>query len=455
MSLIPLILAGAFFFIIKLANLGVRLSDTNVYFYTALKLLTGKMLYKDIFFTNLPLFPYLSTIYLILSGKNILFYYFTSTLEVLLTSFFMYLILKRLAKNSIVATGGSILYLYSFMILATTDHQTGVFLASLFSVISYFFFIKNKYVLSGIFIGLTLCLKAYFLPIFLAFVIDMVWEKWWKKLGLFFTGFTGMILLIIGPFLFFTNGAFVIQTFGYSLHRSAGLSKWEIFSFFLNHDSSFFLLFVFSLFNFKKDKFLFLVSLFSLLFLILYQDVYYLYLNFSLPFPVFSLPYIYIYIEKFFHKKTAAIFFVIITIASAIHFARYINGFSTLGKIEDVDQLVTAVKNLKPRYLYGVDSLTPALAAETNVPLLDGVVDTNENIFRSGVLNKDKLTRDALEKKTIIVARGASYPAIGFEDDLLEGIFDKEKINKNCKLLVTQPIHAEGAVNRINLFKCY
>lgn len=455
MIFIPLILGGAFFFIIKLANLGIRLSDTNVYYYTALKLLEGKVLYKDIFFTNLPLFPYLSSVYLFISGKNILVYYFTSTIEVLSTSFFIYLLLKSTTKNPVISSCGFLLYLFSFMILATTDHQTGVFLASFFSVVSYYFFIKNKYLFSGIFIGLVLCLKAYFLPILLAYITYMVLKKTWQKLFYFLIGFAGTALLIIGPFLLFAKSFFIAQTFGYSLHRAAGLSKLEVFSFVITHDSMFVVLFIFSLFNMKRDTFLFLVSVFSLLFLILYQDIYYLYLNFLLPFLAFSLPYTYTSIEKLFHKKIDTAFIAIIILISTINFVRYANGFSTLGKINDIDQLTRAIKKESPEFLYGVDSLTPALAAISNTPLIDGIIDTNENIFRSGNLDKNTMTSDALKKKTIIVARGVSYPSMEIEDQLFEGIFDKEKVAKKCKLLTSQPILAEGAVNRINLFRCY
>ena len=48
----PLFIITSIFLLLKLTNLGIRMSDTNIYFYTAYELLQGKILYKDIFFTN-------------------------------------------------------------------------------------------------------------------------------------------------------------------------------------------------------------------------------------------------------------------------------------------------------------------------------------------------------------------------------------------------------------------
>jgi len=454
MPLIPLLFSFIFFSIIKLSNLGVRLSDTNVYFYTALQILQGKLLYKDIFFTNLPLFPYISSLYLFLSGKNIYFYYFTSTLEVLATTVCIYLSLK-LSSKQLVAMVGSILYLFSFIILTTSDHQTGVFLAALFSVVGYYFFQNKKYLFAGIFLGLTLTTKAYFLPIALSYIAYFIFKKNWKGLFNFSKGIVLTVLMCLGPFLIFSQKPFIADTVGYSLHRAAGLSKIEVLVFFLTHDLVLCAILFFNLANVRKNKFFFFVSLFSLLFLVFYQDIYYLYLNFFVPYLLLSLPYIYTYIEKLRFKKVTGAVFIFVLLVSLINFIRYVSGFQNLGRITNIDQLTNSIKQEKPSYLYGVDSLTPALAALTSTPLLDGVIDTNENIFRSGVLDKNKLTDAALNKKTVLVSRGISYPTLGIEDNLAEGIFSKEKIARKCKLIVSQDIHAEGAVNKINLFRCY
>src|SRR5690349_18321904 len=83
------------FFLLKITNLGIWLSDTNIYFYTGYQLLQGKSLYKDIFFTNFPLIPYVSALYFVLTRGNLPLFFFTATLEVLVAGFLIYVIVKE------------------------------------------------------------------------------------------------------------------------------------------------------------------------------------------------------------------------------------------------------------------------------------------------------------------------------------------------------------------------
>jgi hypothetical protein len=87
-------------------------------------------------------------------------------------------------------------------------------------------------------------------------------------------------------------------------------------------------------------------------------------------------------------------------------------------------------------------------------PLLENIIDTNENIFRKGFLDKKELTEKALKNHALIITTGAAYPQIGVEDFILDGIFQKEKILKHCRLVISYPLIPEGIGNRINLFQC-
>lgn len=294
------------FLLLKLSSLGIRLSDTNIYFYTGHMLLQGKVLYKDVFFTNLPLFPYISSIYALLTGGSLTAYYFTATIEASLTGFFIYLIVLREYKRLVLATVCASLYLFSFLLLSTTDHQTGVFLASLFSVVSYYNYLKKKFLLTGIFIALAILTKAYFLPILLTYAVVMVWGMWKgsrgesdeekrdakkhlltfsrKDIVLFTVGFAGTTMLILLPSLLFAKQDFIRDVFEYSLTRSQGIPKGRILWFFITHDLLIIASFIFSLLMIRTYRFFGVLAICSLLFYFLYKDVYYLYLNFLLPF---------------------------------------------------------------------------------------------------------------------------------------------------------------------------
>ena len=95
LKILILLIFFAIFLKIKLAYTAINFfTDTEIYFYTAYKLIHGQMLYKDIFFTNLPLFPYISAIYLFLTGGNIYGFYFTSSIEAVLVAVFIYKIVS-------------------------------------------------------------------------------------------------------------------------------------------------------------------------------------------------------------------------------------------------------------------------------------------------------------------------------------------------------------------------
>ena len=128
------------FFVIKLTTFGVHLSDTNVYFYTAYQMIHGKILYKDIFFTDFPLFPYISSLYFLITNGNIQAFYLTPVIETIVGSFLIFYFSFSKTKSYLIATLSQIIYLFSFIILSTTDHQTGVFIGSVFLTASFIFF---------------------------------------------------------------------------------------------------------------------------------------------------------------------------------------------------------------------------------------------------------------------------------------------------------------------------
>lgn len=451
--LLPLFLAIGILIILRLSNLSVRLSDTNIYFYTAYEILHGKLLYKDIFFTNLPLFPYISSVYLFLSKNNILFYYFTPTIEISIITLLMYYLVYKKTKEYMTALCAALLYLFSFMVLSTSEHQTGVFLASLFSIIAYFFWERKKYILMGIILACMLLTKAYFLPVAISFFLTLFIQKNYKILFKISLSFSLTICGILLPFLILSPNELYRDIVQYSLTRLAGVSKIDILWFFLTKDFLFFMLLVFNFFNFRKNIFFACISLFSILFFFFYTDTYYLYLNFLPPFLCLSLPLFLHFLKQQLHTQKF-VFPTILVLFLSLNIILYMNTFRDLGEISNIDLLTTTIQKYQPSALYGINDVTPALAYMTNTPLLNDIVDTNESIFRKKFLNADTLTADAIEQKAMIITHGASYPEANVEEKILNGIFNKQMIQKHCKQVVSIPVFTEGVVNRVNLFSC-
>lgn len=451
-SFLIILILCVIFFLLKLSTNSIRASDTNIYFYTGKLLLEGKILYKDIFFTNFPLIPYVASLYYFLLQGNLLFYYLTASVEIILISIVMFFIVINQTKNVFLGISVVAFYLFSFIILATSDHQTGVFLASLFAVISYFFFQRKQLFLTGFWMGIALMTKAYFLPIVLAYIVFLLFKKI-SKLTVFLGGVLLSSLLLLIPSLIFARDELIRDVFIYSLTRSQGIPKKEIIWFFLTHDFPFVILLFFNILTIKKNLFFGLVSLFSTLFFLTYKDTYYLYLNEVIPFLALSFSFFYLYLNKTLHLQkmfipTILFFFIIYNLFT------YLTAFADLQSLQSIDNLVSNIQQEKPKTLYGVNSVTPALAYLSNTPLLNNIVDTNDNIFRKGFLNATKLTQDAISQQAIIVTEGAFYPEFSVREDVLTEIVDKKLLEQHCSLIASYPFKAEGFKNRINLFRC-
>ncbi len=451
---LPIVIVLVFLILYKSGNLGVRLSDTNIYFYTGYQLLQGKILYKDIFFTNFPLLPYLSSLYFLLTGGSINLFFLTPIIEICTVGFLIYFIVYKQHKSAYLAFLTSILYLFSFIVLSTSDHQTGVFFASIVSLTSYYFYLNKRYVISGAFLALALLTKAYFLPILLTFLTMIVIKKNWKELLNFLIGAGMAGIIVMLPSLIFAFPDFIKDVFQYSLTRSQGIGKSNIAWFFITHDFLLFVLMIFSIVNLKKNKFLGLMSIFGIVFFLLYQDIYYLYLNFMVPFLVLSFPGFYNSVQKNFNLQKAIIPTILIPFL-LYNFIIYNSNFRNLQKLSEVEKIVEAIKKENPKALYGVNDITPLLSYKSGVPLLNGVIDTNANIYRKGILNAQEMTKDAISQKALLVTHGLNYPEQGVEESVTDEIFDTKQVKKSCKLVKSFPVQMEGPQNRLNLLRCY
>ncbi len=453
-KLIPLIFILLFFLIIKITNLSVRISDTNIYFNLADQILHGKLIYKDIFFANFPLFSIVSSLYFILLGKNIELFYLTSTLEVLATTSLIYYITFKKTKDYVVSLTTAIIYIFSFIVLSTSDHQTGTITASLFAVLGFLFLQKNKIIFAGIFVALSLMTKAYFIPVPLTFFFYLLLQKRWKDLFSFSAAGIITSLLVLSPFLIQAPKQLFSDIFGFSLTRPAGIIKDEVGWFFIKRDPLLFILLIFNILNFRKNKFFALSAIFSIILFLGFGDLYYLYLNFAVPFICLSFYQFYFFFTKSFNLQKLVIptiVFVFVIFNLFVYFSDY----RSLQKINNIDQIVNLIKKEKPDYLYGVHDITPALLYMTKVPALENVTDAYDYFFTRKLLDKEFLTKRATQTKTIVIAHGASYPQFNIEEQVADEIFDKNLLLKYCKLIGSFPVYNEGVSNRMNLFKCY
>jgi hypothetical protein len=119
-----------------------------------------------------------------------------------------------------------------------------------------------------------------------------------------------------------------------------------------------------------------------------------------------------------------------IILFSIVNIVQYLQSFSQLAKIQDISEITESISKNKPQVIYGENDITPLLSYLTHTPMLGNIVDTNENIFRKGILNKNSMTQHVFQKKTMVLVHGAYYPQSGIDQKVVCGIVDENRIEK-------------------------
>lgn len=440
----------AVFIIIKLLAMHIRASDSNIYFYTAKEMLEGKLLYKDIFFTNLPIVPYVASLYFLISKGNLLFYFATAFIEATFCAALLYKIIQK-SHTKKYAVMGVLTFLFSFIVLSTSQHQTGVFLTCFFILLSYFFYQKKRFVIVGIFVGLAILTKAYSLPLLASYTVLLLIQN--RKAFLkFLLGFSATTTTILLPSLIFAFPDFYQNIFTYSLNRPQGISKTTMFWFAIKHDPIIMATLLYNIVWIKKRLFFGIFSFFSLLFFLLYQDVYYLYLVVMIPILVISLPsMIEDLISHFLVNKYVVS--TILVCSAFINIVVFFSGYQNLQNLA-IREMTSAVIKRDPKYIYGINGITPAIALLTKKPLLDNIIDTNANIFNKGYLDANIITDSLLAEHGLFITEGVYYPDFGIDQPIYTTIVNQKEVIKSCRKVESFSFKSEGVSNVINFFQC-
>lgn len=443
------------FLCFELPFTAIRLSDTNGYILHASRILQGAIVYRDMFFTNAPLFAYISALYLFLVGGSVKLFYITSLIEICITSFFLYKIIEIRTKSPLFSVIGLALYLNSFIVLATSVYQTGIFTVTLFATASYFFFLKKQWILTGVMLALMVLVKGYFLPVALGLGLYSLWKE---RTGSYLIVLAGSITLFIVmlPTFLFAREEFFNQVFGYTLNRPAGLNKLVITRFFLQAHWVLLLSFVSFFYFWKKVKIELLILAFCSLFLFIFKDVYFFYFNMLMPFVTIAFSVcIKEFVEKVKGEFAVLTMIVILVLHIILSLQLFFSGYTHTGVIFDEHKLVKKVLEEKPDVIYGTPDYTPLLSYQTKIPTLNNMNDANPNLFIAGVYNKKKITEDIFKQRTLVIDYGAEYPQAGIDIKVFGEIVDADQILEKCKLVESVPIISEGHANKLNIFRCY
>jgi len=436
-------LAYSLFFIFLIVFLAIVLKglttaqtgDENVYYYMGKLVSEGKIPYKDFFYAHPPLQIYLIALIYKILGFNIFILKLMPLISTLVSAFFVFKIAKGKFGHT-EAIISSLLFLFSYGTMFNSVFSFGIDAAAMFLVIGiYFLWNKNNYLLAGLFFGLAGITRLLSLiPIFVILALALFSNK--KNFLKLLLGFFIVFLIINGIFILLSGNNYMEQAYKYHFLKSFDTSgnfkeyfdiiklNWILFASIL-------------LFIFVKDKkpisMFAITSVVYLIFLISLKKIFGFYFIIAFPFLALIGGYSIARLFNQFNlvKKWKIPILIILLLvfswdlASNVLFLEKI-GFTGFERGRELADLINSKAN-DNTLLFGDDSVVPLLALMTNKRIALDSVDTNNEVFLSGVRDLGNVLGNLNGKDVLFVIRNTQ--GISYFSEV------KDFLNKNCDFL--------------------
>ncbi len=437
-DLLAIGLTLALFYWIKSVGFSYRFGDGNAYFYMADQFLRGLLPYRDFLIADPPLLILLLAGVKAVIGNNIILFQAVPILLESATAIILFLETRKKLPN--LARFTPALYLFSFLILSTTDYLTGLHFVTLFIALAYY--LRKKPYLSGFFWGLATLIKLYVIPGFLGWIIWLKLNKQTKLLQKTIISYvlTGAIFML--PFLIIAPWPVIDQIIIHQFNRPAGISKVKIFSFFIMYDLVLLIMAGTSFFVAKNLKTI-LPLLGWIIFYLIFKDLYYLYLGVLAFWIILSINELFIYLKKSTqnswlasnHQQLSIIIIISILFSQIVGLRIYHQTIQPKGLFPQVEAVAEFIKQLPQKSLYGSHEVAPLVALKAGLQLFNNHADTNAQLFGSGVLDKKKISTEAAQQGVYLLTKVANIPQNPDVDIGYDGYFDQEVFEKYCQRL--------------------
>ncbi|MGZ3770939.1 MAG: hypothetical protein ACXVCP_15025 [Bdellovibrio sp.] len=442
------------FLLLKVYFLEPRFSDGHMYTYMGYLVTKGLFPYKDFYYSSPPILPYFMALYgTITQWKPA----FSDAIPIGLTLIDTILIFRigcQFNKSSR-ALLGSLLYLFSFVVLATTDFSSDVHWITTFMLLAWWSFLSGYTFLFCFFLALTVLIKLYALVIVFAAFLLLFCLQGRKKIQVIIPG---TLLFIFGTFaLFYINlgSVFIDEVLLNNLNRKPGLSTNDIISYFINHD----LWFLPSLFlllpSLRKNikNWIFLVPIFIYaVFILYYQDIYYLYLK---PLPAYIAVLVALSPANFNRKFITVILTTLILSVGIISFYRYKNTLAEASTIENLDDIVKYVSSeTSPNEtIYGENSFVPLIALLADRKIFNNYVDTNIKFVNQGLFSLESRAEELSKGHvTLILQRGTVEQS---RITSVTPVVPVDFLFKNCLKNKIFPLKKDYSYNAVLVWTCF
>jgi len=400
-----------FLFIVSRGLSAAQPGDENVYYYMAKLISEGKIPYKDFFYAHPPIHVYILALVYKIFGFNIIALKMVPLASSLITSFFVFKISRQKFGNY-EALAALILFLFSYTVMFNSVFSFGIMTATMFLTIGFYFLtVKNNYLIAGIFFaiaGITRLLALIPAVIALLFVLFSDRRNFIKLSSSFL-----LIFMLANIFFVMIAGSPYTDSV-YKYHFMKTFSAENNFNEYSDIIKLNWILFLSAgLLIFTKEKRnmgIFAACAFPyLFFLIFLKKIFGFY--FIVVFPLLAIiggySIINIFRELNTNKKIKigiAILLALVfmwNLASDTLFLQRI-GFTGFDRGKDLSDFINSDKTV---LLFGDDSAAPLLALMTGKQIAFDIVDTNEQVFTSGLVNIGSTLEKIKKENVLFIAR--------------------------------------------------
>ncbi|OGN19846.1 MAG: hypothetical protein A3F25_02415 [Candidatus Yanofskybacteria bacterium RIFCSPHIGHO2_12_FULL_45_19b] len=448
-ALLPVVL----FLTLKIVQLSFRFGDGNAYLYMADRLLSGQLPYRDYFLADPPLFILFLAVWRLLIGTHWLWFGLLPAILEAGSAWLIYWLLKR--WNNPLAWLAPASYLFSFTILSTSDYLTGVQLVVFGVLLATFLLEKEQPLLSGIVIALALLVKLYAVCALLGLAIYLIREKQWHNLRRWLIGMASTGLLIMGPFLFLGAKTIFKDIVVHQLNRPAGNGRLPAWSFFWLKEWWLLIIGASGLLIKRKSIIIWSFGA-TLIFFMVFRDLYYLYLNNIFVYLVMgALILVGMAWSRGGTYKNLAITISVLTLALNLSaLIDYQKNLLPQGRFFSATAVAEYVVTLPARPLYGSHEVAPLIALLSGRYLLSGYIDTNTQVFASGAQDLERVSQAVAQTGVYMLSRITDHPELEIAPTGYEGYFSKTVFDRDCQLIKAFPNFVNESYNQVGVFAC-
>lgn len=441
------------FILIKCLMLTTRFGDGNAYIYMAKVFLEGQLPYRDFIHVDPPGLLYYLGGLRVLAGNNIWVYQLSVYFLDALTALFLFKISSHY-KLSLAFLAAPI-YLATFTVISVSDFLTGLQPILFLMTLAIYLSLKQRHLLAGLCWGAALLIKLYVIPPLAGVLI-------WYLLNKHYSGVLKLVLsciciFILGmlPFMITSFPQLIDSLVIHQFNRPSGTNKFEVFSYFLKHEWLLVILAVAGAW-FNRRAIILFPLIFTITFYLLFRDVYFMYLGNLIPWLVilalFSLSKVLTLKDS--RTYTLILIGLVYGLVLLYSFSDYSQSTARVGRFTNSQEISDYLKTLPSKPLYGSYEVVPILALQTNLPILNNYINSNEQNFSSGVMDKDFISNLAVDQSAYLIGRILDYPERGVVDVGYDGYFSEKIFKQYCQRLKDFPSTSKEIDSKIIIYQC-